>query len=74
MSFKENLLKKIEIDKMAKQVIASMGPPESGRKIDKTIMRSLLEMSDYTYKRKRDLDLYIEDIDAEKTRDSGSRQ
>ena len=68
MSFKENLLKKIEIDKMAKQVIASMGPPESGRKIDKTIMRSLLEMSDYTYKRKRDLDLYIEDIDAEKTR------
>ena len=68
MFFKENLLKKIEIDKMAKQVIASMGPPESGRKIDKKIMRSLLEMTDYTYKRKRDLDLYIEDVDAEKTR------
>jgi len=68
MSFKENLLKKIEIDKMAEQVIASMGPPDSGRKIDKKIMRSLLEMTDYTYKRKRDLDLYIEDIDAEKTR------
>jgi len=68
MFFKENLLKKIEIDKMAKQVIASMGPPESGRKIDKKIMRSLLEMTDYTYKRKRDLDLYIEDVDSEKTR------
>ncbi len=68
MSFKENLLKKIEIDKMAEQVIASMGPPESGRKIDKTIMRSLLEMTDYTFKRKRDLDLYVEDVDAEKAR------
>jgi len=68
MSFKENLLKKIKIDKMAKQVIASIGPIDSGRKIDKKIMRELLEMADYTYKRKRDLDLYIEDIDAEKTR------
>lgn len=68
MSFKENLLQKINIDKMAKQVIASIGPPESGRKVDKKIMRSLLEMTSYTYRRKRDLDLFIEDVDAEKTR------
>ena len=68
MSFKENLLKKIKIDQMAKQVIDSIGPPGSGRRIDKNIMRNLLELTDFTYKRKRDLDLYIEDIDAEKTR------
>jgi len=68
MSFKENLLQKINIDKMAKQVMASIGPVESGRKVDKKIMRSLLEMASYTYKRKRDLDLFIEDVDAEKTR------
>ena len=68
MSFKENLLKKIKIDKMGRQVIASIGPVGSGRKIDKKIMRKLLELADYTYKRKRDLDLYIENIDAEKTR------
>jgi hypothetical protein len=68
MSFKENLLKKIRIGKMGRQVIASMGPIDSGRKINKKLMRELLEMADYTYKRKRDLDLYIEDIDAEKTR------
>ena len=68
MSFKENLLQKIKIDKMAKQVIASIGPPDSGRKVDKKIMRTLLEMSSYTYRRKRDLDLYIEDVDTEKTR------
>ena len=68
MSFKENLLQKINIDKMAKQVVASIGPVESGRKVDKKIMRSLIEMASYTYKRKRDLDLFIEDVDAEKTR------
>jgi len=68
MSFKENLLKKIQIDKMTKQVIASIGPIDSGRKIDKKIMRELLEMAGYSYKRKRDLDLYIEDVGAEKTR------
>ena len=68
MSFKENLLKKIKIDNMGRQIIASIGPIERGCKIDKKIMRELLEMADYTYKRKRDLDLYIENIDAEKTR------
>lgn len=68
MSFKENLLQKITIDKMAKQVMASIGPVESGRKVDKKTMRSLLEMASYTYRRKRDLDLFIEDVDAEKTR------
>ena len=74
MSFKENLLQKITIDKMAKQVMASIGPVESGRKVDKKTMRRLLEMVSYTYKRKRDLDLFIEDVDAEKNQDSGSGQ
>jgi hypothetical protein len=68
MSFKENLLKKIKIDKMSRQVISSIGPVDSGRKTDKKTMRKLLELTDYTYKRKRDLDLYIQNIDAEKTR------
>ncbi|MBW1727976.1 MAG: hypothetical protein JRJ62_10435 [Deltaproteobacteria bacterium] len=68
MSFKENLLQKINIDKMAKQVIASIGPPDSDRRVDKKIMRGLLEKTSYTYRRKRDLDLFIEDVDAKKTR------
>ena len=40
MSFKENLLKKIKIDNMAKKALASIGPADSGLKIDKEIMRS----------------------------------
>ena len=49
MSFKENLLKKIQIDALAKRVISSLGPPDSGMRIDKEAMRSLLEMSIYTH-------------------------
>jgi len=63
MSFKENLLKKIKIDSLARKVIQSIGPPDSGQKIDKDAMRSLLETSAYTNQRERDLDLYVEKID-----------
>ena len=65
MSFKENLLAKIKINRLAAKVIDSIGPPESGRKVDKEAMRSLLEMSPYQYQRARDLDLYVENMDQE---------
>jgi hypothetical protein len=63
MSFKENLLTKLKIDHLANKVIASIAPVESGSKVDKDAMRSLLEMSPYQHQKERDLDLYIEDID-----------
>ncbi|MDO9565485.1 MAG: hypothetical protein Q7J15_01895 [Candidatus Desulfaltia sp.] len=59
MSFKENLLKKIKIDKMTKIVLNSIGTPESGRKLDKQTMRSLLKMGSYQLIQERDLDLYV---------------
>jgi hypothetical protein len=59
MSLKENLLTKIKIDKLAKKVIDSIGPAESGSKVDKSAMRSLLEMSPYHHQKVRDLDLYV---------------
>jgi len=61
MSFKENLLKKIQINHLARKVRASFGPAEGPGKIDKDAMRSILEMSSYRYQKERDLDLYIED-------------
>jgi hypothetical protein len=61
MSFKENLLKKIQIDALAQKVISSWGPPDSGKRIDKDAMRDLLAMSIYTHQKKRDLDLYVAD-------------
>jgi len=61
MSFKENLLKKIRIDKMAGKVLDSIGPPDSGRKVDKETMRKMLEMSPYQIRQERDLELYVQD-------------
>ncbi|MDL1963690.1 MAG: hypothetical protein LWW98_04990 [Deltaproteobacteria bacterium] len=63
MSFKENLLKKIKIDSISKVVLNSIGPSDSGKKIDKETMRKLLEMSSYKFSRERDLDLYIKEAD-----------
>ena len=65
MSFKENLLTKIKIDKLADKVVASIGPAESGRKVDKDAMRSLLEMSPYQHQKVRDLDLFVQEIDGD---------
>jgi len=63
MPFKENILKKIEIDRMAQKVFDSIGSYESGNRIDKKTMRKLLKAGAYTYKKKRDLDLYIQEDD-----------
>jgi hypothetical protein len=66
MSFKENLLKKIRIETLAQKVIASWGPPGSEKRIDKSAMRDLLEMSPYAHQKKRDLNLYVTQGEGEK--------
>ena len=59
MSFKENLLKKIRIDTLAETVIDAYGPPGSGGRIDKDVMRLLLDIGGFQTLKERDLDLYI---------------
>jgi hypothetical protein len=59
MSIKEHLLKKIEIDRLARRVRNTIGHSGSEQKVDKEAMRKLLEMGPYFYQRERDLDLYI---------------
>lgn len=59
MSFKENLLKKIRIDKLVGHIISTIGPIESDKKVDKQAMRSLVEMAPYEMQKERDLELYI---------------
>lgn len=60
MSFKENLLKKIQINTLAGNVLNSLGSPDSGKKLDRNAMLSLLEMRGFLSHRERDLDLYLE--------------
>ncbi len=59
MAFKENLLSKIQIQRLSKQVLQSIGPPGTSQKIDKEAARQLLALSPYTQRRERDLELYV---------------
>jgi len=61
MSFKENLLRKLAMERLAARVIASMGSGQTYRHIDKEAMQNLLEMSPYQNVQERDLDLYVKD-------------
>ena len=61
MSFKENLLKKIRIEKLTEKALNSIGSPDSGRKIDKETIRMMLEMGSYRMSKERDLELYMQD-------------
>lgn len=66
MGFKENLLKKIEIDRLANQVSGTLKPSDPPQRIDRAAMQQLLEMSAFTYRKERDLDLYCESNTSEK--------
>jgi len=59
MSLKENLKKKILIDRLSKAVSESIGPPGGSRKIDKENMRKLLSFTPFVPEKRRDLELYF---------------
>lgn len=63
MGFRENLLKKIQIDQLAKEVRRSLMPADPPRRIDKEAMGTLLELGAYTHQRERDLDLFFKESD-----------
>ena len=65
MSFQENLLQKIELERLACQVIASCGTEKARHPVNKEAMERLLELSPYKYQRERDLDLYVKPVEGE---------
>jgi len=65
MSFQENLLRKIELERLASQVIGSIGTEQARHPVDKEAMRRLLELSLYQYQQERDLDLYVKPVGGE---------
>lgn len=65
MSFRENLLRKMELDRLASRVVASCGAGQSSHKVDKEAMQELLDFSPYQHHHERDLDLYVKDTGEE---------
>jgi len=59
MGFKDNLIKKIQIDTLAREVTDTIGSPGSGQRMDKEIMVRLLGAGSFRPVKERDLDLYI---------------
>lgn len=63
MSLKENLRKKIMIDRLAKAVSQSIGPSGGPRKIDKENMRKLISFTPFVLEKRRDLELYFRELE-----------
>jgi hypothetical protein len=59
MGFKQELLKKIQIDRMTEKILATIGPSGSDQKVDKGFFRVLLETAGYRHQKERDLDIYL---------------
>lgn len=61
MSFRENLRRKIEVDRLSRKIQDSLATaPNAVQKVDKESMRKLLDAAGYRKETVRDLELYIE--------------
>jgi hypothetical protein len=68
MSYKDNLLKKIEIDRLVQTIAGAIGPVESGKRIDKTVLAQLMTFFPWFHREERDLALFLENDGPGKTR------
>ena len=68
MPYKDNLLKKIEIDRLARAIAGAIGTVESGKRIDKTMLAQLMTFFPWTRRQERDLELFLEADGPGKTR------
>ena len=64
MSFKQNLKRKIEIDRLTRRVLDSLKPTENGTRIDKEAMGKLLQAAGYESRVERDTQLFSRDFNA----------
>lgn len=68
MSYKENLLKKIEIGRLIRTVGGMIGSVDSGKRIDTALLGQLMTHFPWTHRSERDLALYLETDGPVKTR------
>jgi hypothetical protein len=65
MSLKENLKAKIKLDRLFQSLISTMREPPGRRWLDKELTKELLALTDFEYKKVRDLHLYIRPLKGE---------
>ncbi len=62
MSLKENLQKKIKIERLTEKIISTMREIPGKRHLNKDAVRELLEMTDFEKTKARDLTLYVRPV------------
>jgi hypothetical protein len=65
MSFDENLKTKLELDRLVRNLYATLREAPGQRHVDKGLMKTLLGKTDFTPKKARDLELYVRPLDGE---------
>jgi len=65
MSFRENLQAKIQLDRLVRELSATLKEGPGQWHVDKELMRTLLSKSDFTQRRARDLELYVRPLQGE---------
>ena len=65
MSFKENLKAKIKLERLFQRLVSTMRETTGRRWLDKELTKKLLAMTDFEYKKVRDLHLYIRPLEGE---------
>jgi hypothetical protein len=65
MSFKENLKAKIKLERLFQRLVSTMREATGRRWLDKELTKELLSMTDFEYKKVRDLHLYIRPLKGE---------
>ena len=68
MYYKDNLLKKIEIDRLVRSIAGDIGSVESGKRIDKAQLAQLITFFPWSRRQERDLVLFMETDGPGKTR------
>ncbi|UCF81939.1 MAG: hypothetical protein JSV50_12045 [Desulfobacteraceae bacterium] len=65
MAFKENLKAKIRLDRLLRELISTIREPPGKRWLDKILTQELLDVTDFEYKKVRNLHLYVHHLEGE---------
>jgi len=65
MSFRENIETKLEIDRMVRNLYASLREIPGQRHMDKNLMRALLSKTDFAKRKARDIEIYVRPLQGE---------
>ena len=74
MSFKESLKSKVKADGLLRELVSTMKEPPGKWWVDNPLIRELVEMTDFKYKKFRDLHLYLRPLKDETMEVFGFRQ